>query len=91
MTEPTWQVLAQLGALGPIIWLLYRMLPVLKEVTVAFTRLEDRIAAHCAEQAESLRHHEQQTAARWEEQGRWNAEMLRRTNGTKGSTPATGS
>lgn len=84
MTEPTWQVLAQLGALGPIIWLLYRMLPVLKEVAVAFTRLEVRIDTHCAEQAEAIRQHEQRAAQSWAEQSRWNDVILRKLNGAKG-------
>ena len=89
MTEPTWQMLLQLGALGPIVWLLYRMLPVLAKVGEAFTRLEVRIETHCSEQAELVRHHEDRAAQCWAEQMRWNDEMLRRINGSRG-TPAQG-
>ncbi|NLH78846.1 MAG: hypothetical protein GX465_17640 [Acidobacteria bacterium] len=89
MTEPTWQMLLQLGALGPIVWLLYRMLPVLAKVGEAFTRLEVRVDTHCQEQKDAINQHEQRAEASWDEQRRWNAEMLRRINGTKGE-PAQG-
>lgn len=96
MTEPTWQMLAQLGSLGPITWLVYRMIPVLKDAIVAFNAvavsfkgLQDRIESHCAEQAELMRKHEElETQARADEQ-RWRDYMLRKLNGAPDS-PAQG-
>jgi len=89
VTEPTWQMLLQLGALGPIIWLLYRMIPVLAKVGEAFTRLEVRIETHCAEQAELMRQHDERAAHGRAEQQEWMRYLLQRLNGR--DSPAAGS
>lgn len=90
MGDPTWGDIMQLGVVGPIVWLLYRMLPILAKVGEAFTRMEARIDSHCSEQAELVRHHEEREAQSWAEQMRWNDVILRKLNGAKGG-PTQGS
>ncbi len=81
MGDPTWGDIMQLGVVGPIVWLLYRTLPMLAKVGEAFVRLEERIEAHEQKQAELMRLHEERSADHRAAQQRWMDYMLRRQNG----------
>jgi hypothetical protein len=63
MDAPSWSDFINLGALGPIIWLLYKMVPVLAKVQEAFVGLRDEVAAHEERSAQLIARHEERQAA----------------------------
>ncbi|HOS92264.1 MAG TPA: hypothetical protein PLD23_17985 [Armatimonadota bacterium] len=81
MDSPSWGDMIQLGSVGPILWFLYRMLPVLAKVGEAFTRLEQRIENHEQNQALLIHQHEEKMSALLSEQQRWCNYLLQRLNG----------